>query len=359
MENPFYNNACVGQNRNGRFISPSLNRLRIVDLPGFAPVESYRNQTGYGLLSKRALCRLIAENRIDLKLKPDAALHKIDACFESDDLVVRETAVAIAEEYGRRLGIVLLALKRGDAVNRAARSGWDQRHWALWASVGAVWLGGGLVAGHLGNIAARTAQALMRRAGYPAFCIQTAENAAHLPLYGLARLAPTNTQAMVVADFGQTAVKRGLATYENGKLLAMDLLPSMTVNQHISYSTQLSATAVTAFSDWIVDILAETWQEYRCRHNELSSTIAVSMACYLFNGQPPTSEMGFYGRLQLLSDNVQTFLSDCLRTRLGQPLQLRLMHDGTAAALTLPKTEGTVVLMLGTAVGNAFPVFNP
>ncbi|MCA9948093.1 MAG: hypothetical protein KDE48_00470 [Anaerolineales bacterium] len=351
VENPFYNN--------GRFISPSLNRLYIVDLPGFALVEPYRNQTGYDLLSKRALRQLIFTNRVDLNIKPNGSLNIIDACFESDDLIVRDTAVAVAEEYGRRLGIMLVTLKRGDDINRMARSGWDERHWALWASVNTVWLGGGLVAGHLGQIAAQTAQKLLRAAGYPAYRVQRAENAAHLPLYGLACMASAQTQAMLVADFGHTAVKRGLAVYENGKLAALDLLPPAAVDYQISKEIALSQSAVVTFAEWIVDVLTGTWREFGFGKRPLTSTIGVSMACYLFRGQPPTSEMGLYGRLQLLSDNVQTFLSDRLRTRLAQPVQLRLMHDGSAAALTLPNTEGTVVLMLGTAIGNAFPVFNP
>lgn len=351
VNNPFFHN--------GRFISPSLNRLRIIDLPGFAPVEPYRNQTGYSLLSKRALRQLISENRIDLKLEPVAPLDRIDACFESDDLIVRQTAVAIAEEYGRRLGFVLLTLKRGDAINRAARSEWDERHWALWATVDVVWLGGGLVAGRVGKIAAQTAQGFLHAAGYPAYRVRRVKNATHLPLYGLAYLAPAQTQAMIVADFGHTAVKRGLAIFEKGKLVTLDLLPSVVINHSSSQAAQLSETAVATFADWIVGVLADTWQACGSEERPLSSTIGVSMACYMHNGQPPIPEMGLYGRLQLLSDNVQTFLGDRLSARLAQPMQLRFMHDGSAAALTLPKTEGTVVLMLGTAVGNAFPIFNP
>ncbi len=347
VNNPF--------NNNGRFISPSLNRLRIIDLPGFAAVLPYRNQTGYGLLSQRALRHLISVHHIDLKLKPDAPLHRIDACFESDDLIVRETAVAIAEEYGRRLGIVLLTLKRGDAINRAARPAWDERHWALWAGVDTVWLGGGLVAGHLGKIAAQTAQAFLRAAGYPVYRVQKAENAAHLPLVGLARLAPKEAQAMVVLDFGHSAVKRGLAIYENGSLVALDLLSPVAVNYRVSHTVPLS-TAVATFADWIVDVLVNSWQEW-CEKQSLAPVIGVSMACYMLNGQPPASEMGFYGRLQLLSDNAQKFLSDRLSIRCAQSLQVMLRHDASAAALSLPKVAGTAVLMLGTAVGNAFPMF--
>jgi hypothetical protein len=78
------------------------------------------------------------------------------------------------------------------------------------------------------------------------------------------------------------------------------------------------------------------------------------MACYLDEGQPYLSEGGCYGRLQGLADNLQAHLAEEIGRRLGCPVYLRLLHDGSAAA-AYAGAERTAVIMLGTALGVGFP----
>ena len=73
------------------------------------------------------------------------------------------------------------------------------------------------------------------------------------------------------------------------------------------------------------------------------------------NGHPPPVEMGYYGRLQLLSSNLHEYLAARISKAVGQSTQLFLVHDGSAAALTYAGSPHTAVLMLGTAIGVGFP----
>ena len=350
FENPF--------DDNGRFISPSLNRVRIVDLPGYPLDNSYRNQTGYALLSKMALQLLVRENSRQLQLAPDKSsnLITLESCFSSNNLKVRTAAQSVAQEYGRRLGILLLTLKRGDVVNCTARPEWDARHWSLWAQIDKVWLGGGLVAGALGKLAAATAQTLLQEAGFFSYQVRQAENASFLPLVGLAQLAPSDATAMLLVDFGHTAVKRAVAFFQAGKMNRLQPLPSvpMPVAELQPGSPDARAEITAAF---VVEVIVDAWKRAWQNDWPVCDLVAVSMACYLINGHPPASEIGVYGRLQFLTDHVQTYLAERLRAELKRPIDLQLFHDATAAALPYAGAQNTAVLMLGTAIGNGLAQF--
>ncbi|MCB8986778.1 MAG: hypothetical protein H6661_03395 [Ardenticatenaceae bacterium] len=148
---------------------------------------------------------------------PDADLiRRLDACFTEGDQTIRTAARAVAEEYGRKLALHLLTLLRGDPVNRVVRPGWQAEHWAFWAQIRTVYTGGGLMAGHLGPTAVATAQDFIHRHGFPNFTVAVPPHAAQLPLYGAARLTPPEA-AMLVFDFGQTAVKRAVAYFVHSR----------------------------------------------------------------------------------------------------------------------------------------------
>lgn len=342
------------------FVSPSLNRVRIAALPGIELPVGIAGQTGYGLLSTAVLLERVRVRATALGLPPDAPdlLRRFDACFVQPP--TRAISEEIAREYGRSLAYLLLTLKRGDPANRAARPEWDGRHWAFWAGINTVWVGGGLVAGHLGPIAVRATGRVVHDAGFPDFAVHLSPHGAELPLVGLSRLAPAGAGAMLLFDFGHTAVKRAIATYADNQLTQWQPLPALPSPCEPAHHLHRTPPEVAAFADRILTLIEQTWRAaerpLRFRSVQASaSTIAVSLACYLQNGQPPPSEMGCYGRLQILSPNLQTWLADQLSQRLGQPIHLHLVHDGTAAALAYAGRGETAVIMLGTAVGVGFP----
>ncbi len=335
------------------FVIPSMNRVRLVDLPGVPIPLAWRSKTGYQLLGSRALAAQIRRQAGPLHLSanlPDSDLIRcFDTCFTEDDQAIRAAAQCVAEEYGRKLALHLLTLLRGDPVNRAVRPDWQAEHWAFWAQIRTVYTGGGLMAGHLGPIAAATAQTFIRCHGFPDVTVTVPPHAAHLPLFGAARLTPPDA-AMLVFDFGQTAVKRAIAQSPHH----LDLLPSLpTPCANTHSSTDPDAAAL--LRDRLIDIVADTWTAAAAQAVPLADSLAIVLACYLLHGQPRPEDWGCYGRLQQFAPHLQTYLSQQISQRLNRPLHITLLHDGQAAAMPFAGQAQTAVITFGTALGIGFP----
>jgi len=107
----------------------SLNRVCIVDLPGIDVPDNVKGKTAFQLVSATALTRLVRQHiralHLDANLSDHALRLAYDATLASDTPSVRSAAHEIAQTMGRSLGYVLLALRRGDDVNRRARSEWE------------------------------------------------------------------------------------------------------------------------------------------------------------------------------------------------------------------------------------------
>ncbi len=191
------------------YVRPSLNQARIVDLPGLNLPWELRKM-GYQLLGSRFLAQ-----RILASFSAFAHSPELFRAFDRLLVAADEEALAIAQDYGRALGALLLMLKRGDAINRVVRPDWQDDHWTFWGQISAIWLGGGLMAEKLGVLTAAAAEKVLHENHFPAMTVRRASFSAHLPLIGAARTAPPNATAMLVFDFGQTSIKRGVAFYDN------------------------------------------------------------------------------------------------------------------------------------------------
>lgn len=349
MQNPFADRD--------HFVSPSTNQVRIVDLPGVSLPADVKGKLAFDLLSADALRARIRRRAADLDLVPDspALLHDFNRCFTAVYARQRALAEAIAAEYGRCLGYVLLTLKRGDAVNRAARPDWGPAHWAFWHTIDTVYLGGGLVAGELGPHTARQAQAVMQEAGYPDYAVYLSPRAGDLTILGTASYALPNAGRVLLFDFGHSHVKRALAENGGGTAVNIRCLPSLEAPCHEFLAGNTTAVSPEQQAAWMLEVLAGTWAEVAQQGPAPEPTLFVSVACYLRDGHPLPGQMGCYGRLQTLTDNLQAYLTICLCERLEQPVQVRLFHDASAAAAVYAGTAKSAVLMLGTAVGTGFP----
>ena len=106
----------------------------------------------------------------------------------------------------------MLTLKRGDAVNRAARPEWDDSYWGYWAGIRQIWVGGGVLSGRLGPLAVEAAAAMLVAGGVTDCTVTLAAQPGILPLLGAARAVPPGSATAAVLDFGGTAIKRGIAS---------------------------------------------------------------------------------------------------------------------------------------------------
>jgi hypothetical protein len=349
VENPFLQRPFP--------VSPSMNQVRIVDLPGLAVPEWVKGKRSFDLLSSFALGQRVQDVASQLQLDPNdpQLLEQFDACLTAVSPHIQMTAQTIAQDFGRSLAYLLLTLKRRDAVNQLARPDWQPHHWAFWQQIQTVWLGGGLLSGNLGQTAVSLARDLIQQAGFLEFQLHLAPNGRLLPLLGVARTASPGAAAMLLFDFGQTAVKRGIALYRDSQLIRLELLPSLpSPCQNARHASQ-DRVELAQFAAWLLDVLWEAWRETTVAYPNLSSTIAVSLACYLLAGQPRPEDVGCYGRLQHLTPNLNQFLNDGFSQRLGQSATVNLWHDGAAAGLSQAGAKQTAVLTFGTAIGVGFP----
>ncbi len=330
----------------------SLNRARLVELPGVAGVAFWLGRSASELLSKAAIAALVRD-AVGLPL-PDADADHLLRAFDGSfaDPATRPAALAVAGEVGRRLGALLLMLWRGDAANRAARPEWDDAHWAYWRNVRRVVVGGGLLAGRLGEAAVPVAGVFLAANGCP-ISVERSPYGSAIVLVGLARHAPADTERMLLFDFGHTAVKRGLATYGNGALLGIERRPSLPPPCEERWYDHAGPAWARRRWEVMAAMIADTWAAVPPEARGCVA-IGLSLASHLQDGHPIGQDRGCYTALGELSPHLATFVRDDLAARLGPFRALALLHDGLAAAATHAGEPHTVVLTLGTAIGAGY-----
>ena len=341
--------------------SASLNRMQIVDLPGIDLEPDVRGKTAYELLSLPVLADQILCHAGTLGLAEETG-HRaqlpraFDRCFRAENPRVRDVAEAIAQRYGRRFGYLVTLLKRGDPVNRRARADVDDSYWEHWSRIQQIWLGGGLVSGNFGQRVRHHAQAVLLEAGVSDCTLHLADYPAVLPLIGAARSAAPGSHGTLVFDFGQSYIKRTYAVYEAGTLVGLRLLPPLpldwTTLQHDSLMPQDQARRL---ADHMCEALVGTWQTASTRHLAPAPLLVASIASYIRDNQPLMRQDGPYAQFCFLADNLGHLLTQEVSRGLEQPVEVSLIHDGTAAARRYAGAQRGAVIMLGTALGVGFP----
>ncbi len=331
----------------------SLNRAWIMALPGVGVSDDILGKSGYELLSSETLRREILASAPLLGLDPRTPdpVRALDHCFERPQSL--PVALRIARSFGQRLGYFLVMLKRGDLANRTARPEWSDEHWAFWAGVERMVVGGGLMSGPLGVHAVASAREVLADNG-ASLQLERSPYGAYLALLGLARFAPSGVDHMLVLDFGQTSVKRGMATYAGDELARVEAWPSAQTVCSDIYATDYTAEQVRERWAKMLDIIGQGWLRIPPAARS-GAGVAMSVASYLLNGHPSPLDRGCFGCLQLLGPNLEQFIRQELSTHLRHGVPLVLEHDGAAAAAFYAGSPRTVVLALGTAIGNGFP----
>ena len=314
----------------------SLNRVRFTELWGFQIPARMVDWAAYALLSAKALADLSARSG-------------------SQDEAARR--------FGERLGWLLVTLRLGDPASRAARPDWDESYWQHWASITTVHLGGGVVSGEIGTRIAEQAAHTLAEAGMGDCAVQVAPWPEHLPLIGAARMVTdasipetSDMSSAVVFDFGHSFVKRALARYQDGSLAELRLLPRLPARlPEVASGADPTPEQTLRLGEQMVATMAETWRAARLFDEAVSPTIVASLASYLRDGQPLARQGGGYAYLSMLSKNLADWLAARLTDTLGRQITVRLLHDGTAAAMAMAGERNGAVIMLGTSLGVGFP----
>ena len=337
----------------------SLNRVRLADLPGIGLPPDVCGRRAGEILSTPALAGEIERAAPALGLTADeladprALPRHFSRCFMDADPAVRATAEQIARRWGRHLAALLLVVPRGDPANRAARPEWDDSYWAYLAAVRTVYLGGGQVSGPLGPLMVDEANAVLRASGQDRCMVHLAAHPAILPLIGAARTVPAGIDAAIVLDFGNTAVKRGVARYREGALAALRLLPARPSGLSAGYGPPPADGTAPAWTGDMAALLAETWQE-AAASGPPPTTAAVAVAGYVRDNHPLPTEAPYLQTGPRIP-NLGAWLGAEMGRRVGRPLAVTVLHDGTAAARACAGAPHSAVIMLGTWLGVGFP----
>jgi hypothetical protein len=238
--------------------------------------------------------------------------------------------------YGQRLAHLIATLLVSGPPD-ASLSPWRAAYRRYWTTVEQVWLGGG-IARRFGPALAGVVRAELRRLHAPHGVVDVAPHADVLPLLGLARTRPGPDGQRAVLDFGHSAVKRGIATIQAGRLVRLDVLPSRPAPE--------AASAV----ECVLDCVADTVRMAQSRPGRVHPGVRLSLATYLWRGRPADPH-SIYAVLGALS---RSSLQQELQRRTQAPVRLSYVHDGTAGARAVSSQHRAALIMLGTALGVGF-----
>jgi hypothetical protein len=342
----------------------SLNRVRVVDLPGIVIDAEVRGQTGFGLLSAWALMGYARECAAELELPPalleDTAIARwelprlIGALLAEGGSAHRRAAEAVARRMGRNLGHVLLALRRGDLVNREARPDWGDAEWHRWSMVRRVWLAGGLAAGDLGRAIQRAATEWLAAADSRQMIdISLSPWSDRTAVVGAARYLPPISGAALCCDYGQTSVKRAVIEIDGNRIVRVTPLSRIPArDEWREIGDGDPAREGQTYREFVGESICDALWRATARGAEVTE-IMLSFAAYVDGGR--LLGTGPYAAMNLIAPDARQLLAGDIFDRTGVRCRIGLIHDGTAAAAAFAGDANSVTIAMGSALGVGFP----
>ncbi len=343
----------------------SVNRVKIIDLPGLPVDDEVRGQMAYHLLSALAVTRYARERVEALQLpatfSQDTTRTRlelprfVDGCLSSPHESARAAARAIGQRLGRNLGYILLTLCRGDAVNRAARPDWTAEDWEHWAKIERVWLGGGLMSGALGELIVQSARDCLARHGYAGQPqVECSPYGEMIAVLGAGRYLPASMRTALCLDFGQTTIKRACLELEDGVMVRVRRFESLVRDvDGFPTTATLEPDIGRKVLDMMTGAIARTLDEAIACGITPNADLMLSVAAYVQGGRLLGN--GPYAGLNALADDARLLLADAVHARTGRAVRVHLIHDGTAACTLYAGVSNAAVIVVGTALGIGFP----
>lgn len=362
MKNPFFILSDDGKHK---YIdsSCSLNKMVIAKSPKKGIDDSIEGKSVSEILSTSAIIKTVDENREKLNISSDISNKKLPFVLldsmESENETVKNCATEIAVKYGKRLGLILLTLKTALPENRAVRPEWKDEHWKYWNNIENVIAVGGLTSGKFGEVIISEAKKVCTINEEPAYNIIAFENAAYVGVLGCAKLIEKTDGINVLMDFGQTNMKRSIVARKNKEIQYIKNLPivSSKYMQWDIYDNNEKLKQAKLLHKHIINVTCDTIKEAEKMGN-VDNQIVISIASYVHNGILD-SNRGGYAKLTMLYKNYGEYLSEELSSVLKRPVNVTLVHDGTAVALNFSDYINSVCITLGTFFGVGFTdIFN-
>lgn len=359
MNNPFLG---ISASSLSQFQKPvcSLNSVVIAKVPVKGIEDDIQGKRALDFFSTPLLVQDIKDqakkNKISVSHYKDNNLPLIfEKGLMSDNIRLKMMCQELAIKYGNRLGLILLTLKTGLQQNREARPDWDDEHWQYWKDIKTVILVGGLASGNLGKRFKECIYAVFDYAGVEPYNILLFESGTHVGTMGCAELISQENIRTLVFDFGQTNLKRAIVRKlgrDISEIKFLPTLPSINMELHIK-DKDIENQKAFELHKYLINTIADTFKEVNEVH-DVSNEIIISIASYTKDGVL-NDKRGGYAKLVNLGSNYAKILSDELSGRLHKPVNVKMIHDGTAVALYFKDYEKSVCITLGTAIGVGFP----
>ncbi|MDP4119744.1 MAG: hypothetical protein Q8876_01630 [Bacillota bacterium] len=358
MKNPFLE-KIEGTDKEFLTSKCSVNRVVLNKLPVYGVYDDAEGKTAYDIFSTTA----VIEEIINSKISDIVDLSKIDDVdyarylgiwLNGKNNTLAKIAMDIMKDFGNRLGLILLTLKLGEPENRACRSDWTDEHWEYWKNIKTVVLAGGLATGVQGKILKQQVEYVFSLVGEKPYDIIVFDNPSYAGVMGCVKKIKCSDGTHIVLDFGQTNIKRSIVKLNDGEIIWVQTLPSISSINMNSYDT--SEKSAIQLHQYLVNAVAKTFRE-AVKEGAVGSEIVISIANYV-KGDNLYSDRGGYGKLALIGEHYAKILEEDCSSELRQPVKITLIHDGTAMALWFSDYKDTVCLSLGTAFGVGFPEIN-
>lgn len=358
MKNPF---LSVSDKDQTEYLTSrcSLNRAVLKKLPLYGIEDEVEGMSFKDIFSTptivKEIRRVSHRYGIDLSDQPDYILPQLlNEAIEADNPRYRQFAARVVKQFGNRLGLLLLTLKKGERENRLARDDWDDACWEYWRSLKTVILTGGLASSMLGRRFKEDIQTIFDMAGEKPYHIMLFDNGTYVGVMGLAQKLMKDDMTSLVLDMGHTGIKRAVVKKRGGEIAeftVQESLPSLHMKSHFDNDDEKRREAIELHR-YIVNTIASSFRA-ASDPAALDDTILISIANYTHNGML-NGERGGYAKLCTINTDYAAVLEDDLSGELHRDIKVRLVHDSTASALYFADIDRSVCITLGTGFGVGF-----
>lgn len=356
MRNPFINRGNLCSN-------VSINKLLIQKMPTDKVTQNLQGKSALDIFSTELFIREIKKHSRELKLNLSELEEKklpqyLGKCLESSDSDVRNEAQNIVRSFGERFGVILLTLKKGEKENRLKRNDWNDEHWDYWKDgIKNIILVGGLSSSILGKNLKHYAEKVFIDVNEEPYNIILTSDSSNAGIRGCTEYINEKKEGLkyLILDCGQTFIKRSYVTFTKEKILninKLDKVPSKYVTWEFENVDDEKKEAVL-LSEYLLGTIQSTIRTLDESADSVGEDIVISIANYVRHGL--FADRGGYGKLKLVTDDYEKYLSYKLYDKFKRKFKITLVHDGTAMAAAFCNYQDSVCISLGTAFGVGFP----
>lgn len=354
MNNPFLINGSLIPN-------VSINKLYIAYIPPHIINENLEGKYAGDIFSTQLIINEIKEKALQLNLNLSNIQEKklpqyLEKSLYSNDEHIRKCAESITKIFGERLAIILLTLKMGVSENITKRKDWTKDNWIYWRNIQNVILVVGLSSGKIGEQFKEHIEKVFKLANVKQYNIILNEKCDEIAIRGSSSYINNKdkTKEYLIMDCGATFIKRSYISFKNDCELNVENLEKV-LSKYVEWEYETleeEKEEALKLHGHILKVIKDSLSYYNNKIR-VGNEIIISIANYINNGV--VENRGGYGKLRLLNDNYETFLSDCILKDLNIRFQIKLVHDGTAMAANFKNYSNSVCVSLGTCFGVGFP----